>query len=196
MRRPFLLIPLLAALSPLNISAHEHEHEHSLAAHVHGIATLDIALEGQVLELQLHSPAMNIVGFEYQPRSAADKKKVRAAERLLTNEQTLMSLTPAAGCALTSVTLDNDLTEQQHSDHDHDHDHDHDQKHDAAEQQAHNDIAVHYVFHCATPQQLKHIDLANFFSAFPATEKINVQLITEQAQQGAVLTPSSTALNW
>ena len=188
MRRPFLLIPLLAALSPLNISAHEHEH--SLAAHVHGIATLDIALEGQVLELQLHSPAMNIVGFEYQPRSAADKKKVRAAERLLTNEQTLMSLTPAAGCALTSVTLDNDLTEQQHSDHDHD------QKHDAAEQQAHNDIAVHYVFHCATPQQLKHIDLANFFSAFPATEKINVQLITEQAQQGAVLTPSSTALNW
>lgn len=194
MHLPFLLAPLLLALSTMSSAAHEHEHEHehenSLGAHVHGIATLDIALEDQVLELQLHSPAMNIVGFEYQPRTAADKKKVRAAERLLTNQHTLFSLTPAAGCSLTSITLDNDLTEQ------HEHEHEHEPKDTAKDQHVHNDIAAHYIFNCATPQQLKHIDLANFFSTFPATEKINVQLITEQAQQGAVLTPSSTALNW
>ena len=188
MRRPFLLIPLLAALSPLNISAHEHEHEHSLAAHVHGIATLDIALEDQVLELQLHSPAMKIVAFEYQPRTAADKKKVRAAERLRTNQHTLFSLTPAAGCSLTSITLDNDLTEQ--------HEHEHEPKDTAKDQHVHNDITVQYVLKCATPHQLNTIDLAQFFSAFTATEKINVQLITEQAQHGFVLTPSSTTLSW
>ena len=194
MHLPFLLAPLLLALSTMSSAAHEHEHEHehenSLGAHVHGIATLDIALEDQVLELQLHSPAMNIVGFEYQPRTAADKKKVRAAERLLTNQHTLFSLTPAAGCSLTSITLDNDLTEQ------HEHEHEHEPKDTAKDQHVHNDITVQYVLKCATPHQLNTIDLAQFFSAFTATEKINVQLITEQAQHGFVLTPSSTTLSW
>ena len=184
MRFPFLLAPVLMVLAPLSIAANEHKHEHhehSLAAHVHGLATLNIALEGQILELQLDSPAMNIVGFEYQPSAAADKKAVADAERTLKNEQLLFKLSEDAQCALSAVSIDNDLAE--HAD-----------EH-AAEHQ-HSDIQVSYQFNCAQPNKLTGIDLAGFFKAFPHTEKINVQLVTAETQQGAELSSSNTRLNW
>ena len=192
MRFSFLLAPILMVLAPLSIAANEHkhehhEHEHSLAAHVHGLATLNIALEGQILELQLDSPAMNIVGFEYQPSSAADKKTLADAERTLKNEQLLFKLSQDAQCALSAVSIDNDLAE--HAD-----EHAHDDKHDAEHQ--HSDIQVSYQFNCAQPNKLTGIDLAGFFKAFPLTEKIYLQLITAETQQGAELSSSNTLLNW
>lgn len=183
MRFTHLLTPALFALIPFNSSAHQHdhdEHNHSLAAHVHGIATLNIALEDQLLELQLDSPAMNLVGFEYEPSSAADKQAVVDAERTLKNEQLLFNLTKDAQCALSAVNIDNDLAE--HAD-------------DESEHQ-HSDIQVNYTFTCATPNKLTGIDLAGFFKAFPLTEKINVQLITADTQQGSELSHSHTTLNW
>lgn len=194
MRFPFLLAPILAALAPLSIAANEHqhehhEHEHSLAAHVHGLATLDIALEGQLLELQLDSPAMNIVGFEYRPSSAADKKTMEQAQRTLKNEQLLFKLSQDAQCILSAVSINNDLAvhadEHVHANHD-----------DAQDEHQHSDIQVNYTFTCAKPNKLTGIDLAGFFKAFPHTEKINVQLVTAETQQGAELSTSNTLLNW
>ncbi len=192
MRFPFLLAPILVALAPISIAANEHkhehhEHEHSLAAHVHGLATLNIALEGQHLELLLDSPAMNIVGFEYQPSSAADKKTVASAERTLKNEQLLFKLSQDAQCALSAVSIDNDLAE--HAD-----EHDHDDEHGAEHQ--HSDIQVNYTFTCAKPNKLKGIDLTGFFKAFPLTEKIHLQLVTTETQQGAKMSASTPQLNW
>lgn len=192
MRFPFLLAPILIALAPLSIAADKHEHhqhEHSLEAHVHGLATLNIALEGQHLELLLDSPAMNIVGFEYQPSSAADKKTVVDAERTLKNEQELFKLSQDAQCSFSAVTIDNDLSEhaEEHGHTTHGHDQDEHQ---------HSNIQVSYQFNCAQPNKLTGIDLAGFFKAFPHTEKINVQLVTAETQQGAELSTSNTLLNW
>lgn len=195
MRLPFLLASVLFALTPLSIAAHEHQHkdnvhEQSLAAHVHGLATLNIALEGQRLELHLDSPAMNIVGFEYQPNSTADKKTVADAEHTLKNEQQLFKLSPDAQCALSSVNIENDLTE-----HAEEHDHAaHGDKHDA--EHKHSDIQVSYTFNCAIPHKLKSIDLAGFFTAFPLTEKIHLQLITAETQQSAQMSASTPQLDW
>lgn len=192
MRFSYLLAPIIFALSPLSLAVdeHEHEHEQSLSAHLHGVATLNIALDDQELELQLNSPAMNIVGFEYKPSSAADKHALLAAERALKNEQDLFKLTPAAQCALSAMTIDNDLADQhqdddQHSEHD---------KH--PDEHPHADIQARYLFNCTTPDKLSSINLAGFFSAFPQTEKLTVQLITPDAQHGVELSPSNPVLSW
>lgn len=195
MRFTYLLTPALFALAPLHSLAHQHdhhEHNHSLAAHVHGVATLNIALEEQQLELQLDSPAMNLVGFEYHPSSAADKQTVADAERTLKDEQLLFKLTKDAQCALSAVNIDNDLTEHTDEAHHADHaDHADDQ-----DEHQHSDIQVNYRFTCAEPNKLTGIDLAGFFKAFPLTEKINVQLVTSETQQGSELSASHTTLNW
>ncbi|HHX35270.1 MAG TPA: DUF2796 domain-containing protein [Gammaproteobacteria bacterium] len=185
MRFRYLLAPLLFALTPHSFAAHDHEHQHSLGAHVHGVASLNIALEDQQLTMQLESPAMNIVGFEYTPSSAKDQQAVVDAERTLKNEQLLFSLTSAAQCALSSLTIENDLTEQ-HAEHDH----------SADEEHQHSDINVSYLFKCATPTKLRSIDFTGFFKAFPLTEKINVQLISAEAQQGTELTANNPLLSW
>ena len=65
MRRLLLALPF--AMLPLAVAhaADEHDHEHgSLGAHEHGVGRLNAALDGKTLELELESPAMNLVGFE------------------------------------------------------------------------------------------------------------------------------------
>jgi len=194
MRFSYLLAPILFALSPLSIAAseHEHEHEQSLDAHVHGVATLNVGLDDQQLELQFESPTMNIFGFEYKPSSENDKQALIEAELTLKNEQALFKLSSAAQCVLSAVTIENDLVEPTHDAHEHEHD----EHADAQDEQNHSDIQVGYLFNCATPDKLHSIDLAGFFKAFPHTEKINVQLMTSTAQLGVELSQSNTVLNW
>ena len=185
---------LASAALALSFPVLADDHQHSLEAHVHGIGTLNIALENQLLELQLESPAMNIIGFEYQPTTEADIQSVKAAQNTLSNAAELFAFSPAAQCRLTSVSIDNALLSE-NSIHDHDHDHESQPEAEIAEHQ-HNDISAHYQYHCATPAQLKSIDLAGLFKLFTQTEKIQVQLIVGDHQQGAELSAKNTSLSW
>lgn len=189
---------LASAALALSFPVLADDHQHSLEAHVHGIGTLNIALENQLLELQLESPAMNIIGFEYQPTTEADIQSVKAAQNTLSNAAELFAFSPAAQCRLTSVSIDNALLKGSGA-HEHDHDHDHDHESQPAAEIAehqHNDISAHYQYHCATPAQLNSIDLAGLFKLFTQTEKIQVQLIVGDHQQGAELSAKNTSLSW
>lgn len=182
----------------LPLSALADDHQHSLGAHVHGLGTLNIALENQRLELQLTSPAMNIVGFEYQPTTAADLQSIKAAQSNLSHAAELFVLSSAAQCRLTSVSIDNPLlTESDTHAHEHEHEHEHESQPAAqiAEHQ-HSDISAHYQYHCAKPARLNSIDLTGLFKQFSQTEKIQVQLIAGDHQQGAELSAQNTLLSW
>ena len=182
---PFALLPLVAAQAHEHDHDHDHEHSHdSLGAHEHGVASLNAALDGNLLELQLESPAMNLVGFEHAAKSDADKAKVAAAKRELEQPITLFALN-SGDCKATEVELQSPLF----GDADHDHDNDH-----HAHEGEHSDIHAHYRFECAKANELKQLDLAELFKRFPATEKIQVQLIGPNGQQGAELTPARTQL--
>ncbi|AMS18790.1 zinc-binding protein [Pseudomonas synxantha] len=199
MRRLLLALPF--ALLPLAVAhAHEdHDHEHgSLGAHEHGVARLNAVLDGQALELELDSPAMNLVGFEHAATSAADKAKVAAARKQLENPQALFNLPKAAGCKVSSQELNSplfgDKPEAEHDDDDHAtdgkgaaaHEHHHD----------HSEIHAHYQFTCATPTALGNLDLRQVFKTFPATTKIQVQLIGPSGQQGVDATATAATLKF
>ena len=42
-------------------------------AHVHGVATLDIAVEARKITVQLESPLDNLLGYERTPRTDAER---------------------------------------------------------------------------------------------------------------------------
>lgn len=182
------LITSLAVILPLTVFADDPQH--SLAAHVHGVATLNIALEDQQLELQLTSPAMNMVGFEYQPISAADKQAAAEAQTKLNNPAALFNLTATAQCSLTSLSIDHDWLENSDQ-----HGHQHEEEAHAADHQ-HSDVSAHYHYRCATPAALNSIDLAGFFKQFARTEHIQVQLISAEQQLGVELSHKDTQINW
>ena len=44
------------------------------AAHVHGLASINLAMQGDELQIEFISPAEGLVGFEYEPSTAAEKQ--------------------------------------------------------------------------------------------------------------------------
>ena len=191
---PFALLPL-AALAAEHSHEHDHAHDHaehgSLGAHEHGAAQLNVVLDGKVLELQLESPAMNLVGFEHAAKSDADKAKVAAAHSQLEQPQALFGLN-AGDCTISKQELESPLFADHADTHEHKHDHDHETSHDSE----HSDIHAHYSLDCQKPEELKQLNLGELFKRFPATEKIQVQLIGPNGQQGLELTPAQPTLSF
>jgi hypothetical protein len=192
MRRLLLALPF--ALLPLTVAhaADEHDHEHgSLGAHEHGVGRLNAALDGQTLELELESPAMNLVGFEHAATTDADKAKVAAVRAQLEKPLVLFNLPKAAGCVVATQELESPLFgDKPDADDDHDKDAKDEHHHD------HSEIHAHYQFSCSAPGALKNLDLANIFNTFPATQKIQVQLISASGQQGTEVTAKAAALKF
>ena len=184
MRRLLLALPF--ALLPLAVAhahdAPDHDHAHgTLGAHEHGVAKLNAVLDGNTLELELDSPAMNLVGFEHAASTDADKAKVAAVRQQLEQPLKLFGLAAAAGCKEDAQELESPLFGDAVKDDDGDeHEHTH----------PHSDIGAHYQLNCSAPEKLTQLDLAPLFKAFPATQKINVQLIGPNGQKGVETSPA------
>jgi hypothetical protein len=180
---PFALLPLAVAHAQ-DDHDHDHDHEHgSLGAHEHGVARLNAVLDGSTLELELDSPAMNLVGFEHAASTDADKAKVAAVRKQLEQPLALFALAPAAGCKETDQELESPLFGDKPAK-------DEDGDEDGHE---HSDIHAHYNFECTAPDKLAQLDLAPLFKAFPATQKIQLQLIGPSGQQGLEATPAKSS---
>ena len=184
---PFALLPLAIAQANEHQHAHEDEHaEHgSLDAHEHGVAQFNVVLDGTTLELELESPAMNLVGFEHAANSDADKAKVAATRSQLQDPQALFGL-GAGDCTVSDLELESPLFE----------DAEHDEQHADDDESEHSEIHAHYQLDCKKPGELKQLNLSELFKRFPATEKIQVQLIGPSGQQGVELTPANASLNF
>ncbi len=189
MRRLLLALPF--ALLPLAVAHahddHDHDHAHgTLGAHEHGVAKLNVVLDGNTLELELDSPAMNLVGFEHAANSDSDKAKVAAVRQQLEQPLKLFGLASAAGCKEDQQELESPLFgDAPKADGDGD---EHEKGH------VHSDINAHYQLTCATPGKLAHIDLAPLYKAFPATQTINVQLIGPNGQKGVETSPAKAVV--
>ncbi|MDD1977908.1 MULTISPECIES: DUF2796 domain-containing protein [Pseudomonas] len=186
MRRVFLALPF--ALLPLAVAHahedHDHDHDHahgSLAAHEHGVARLNVVLDGKALELELQSPAMNLVGFEHKASSEADKAKVAAVRAQLEKPLALFTLAKAAECSESAQALESPLFGDTPAA-------------TAADKHDHSEIHAHYTFACAKPEQLTGFDLSPLFKAFPATQKIQLQLIGLNGQQGIEATAANASI--
>ena len=150
------------------------------------MAKLNAVLDGNTLELELDSPAMNLVGFEHSATSDADKAKVAAVRQLLEQPLKLFGLAAAAGCKEDAQELQSPLFgDAAKADDDGDeHEHGH----------QHSDINAHYQLNCSAPEKLTQLDLTPLFKTFPATQKINVQLIGPSGQKGVETSPAKAVV--
>lgn len=184
--------------------AHEEGHEHG--AHEHGVARLYIAIEGGTVQLDLDSPAVNLVGFEHEPGDAKERAALDKAVADLKQGIKLMSFTPAAQCSQKRVMVKSGLLEhdgETHHGHENDadegHHHadeaDHDREHEGeAGGDEHADIAVFWEIGCARVDALREIDFKDLFERFPGTRRLRVQAVLPGGQTGVELTPSATKL--
>src|SRR5690606_8831108 len=159
-------------------------------AHVHGIATVNIAVEGGTLVVVLETPAANVTGFEHVPSSDAARELVaRVATRLGTGEA--FTPDPRAGCELQSAEVDSALLDAPEHRHGHDdHAHDDDQGADA-----HADFEAILSWNCTRPEVLAAVRI-NLFEMFDGFDTITVNVAAPSGQSRTEATAGSPSVSF
>lgn len=134
-------------------------------AHTHGVAELDIGIEGRTGTLEFRAPAEDLYGFEHAPRTAAERAKQTAAfATLRTQAATLIRFDAALGCALTATSVG--VVE---------------------EKGGHGHVHATYTLACRVAPAGKPIAFG-FSKAFPGVRAVKVQLISDTQQLGLTIT--------
>jgi hypothetical protein len=178
---------------------------HAHGAHEHGVGRLDIAVEKTTIDMDLDSPAVNLIGFEHEPGDAKEKATLEQAITDLKKGGGLMAFTPAAQCLQKKVLVNSEALEHGHGgEHEHHdgkdqaaHDHDEEGGADADEHEDghdHADLNASWEFNCAHPEALHEIDFKGFFDRFPGTHLLRVQAALPGGQTAVELTPAATTL--
>ena len=182
-----------------------------LDAHEHGAASLDIALDGDRLYIDLDTPADNVLGFEHAPSTDTGNETVEMARRFLESADPYVP-TAAAGCSLESAEVSIELAAESDEEHGEDHDegeHGHGEDHTGEEHAAdgsdedahdseggtHSDIASSHVFVCASPDRLETLAVT-LFDTFDGFEEIDAQLIGPGGQTAAELGAGRTTVSF
>lgn len=156
---------------------HEDHEEHG--SHEHGAAQMTIAVGGNGLEIQLETPAANILGFEHEAKSDEDKETLKAQKSKLQMIDTLFAVNAEAKCVPGNSKVISPLFEE-HDDHA-------DEKHEH-EEETHSDIDVNWTFNCKDSKAIDHVDV-KLFSMFPkGFEKIKVDWVTDSSASTVSLT--------
>ena len=166
-----------------------HAQQREAGAHEHGRGTLNVAVEGSRLSMELEAPGADIVGFEHKARTQKQKAAVAAANKQLAAPQALFELPATAGCALKDAKVAFQAE-------DHDHGHGHGARHDPKEgtkgggrggakeghaDDEHSVFRVEYTFDCKAPASITSIGFG-YFKAFAGAEKLDVTVVTSKQQ--------------
>jgi len=139
--------------------------------HVHGAATLDVAVEATGLSLALDTPLDGLLGFERAPRNDAERRAAEQAIATLRAADTLFTVDPAAQCRLASVELVSAALKLGPAA-------------APAKDDGHGDLEAEYTFSCQSAPAFVE---AGLFKAFPRMARLDVQTATPKGQRKLVL---------
>lgn len=175
---------VVSLLSLLPIAAQAHEP----GAHVHGIATLQVAVDGNILTIDMSSPLDNLIGFEHVPQNDKEKAAVQAMTDSLNKANLLFVPTVSAQCTLQSVNLDSSVIDKKTQGSSNAKPHE-------PEETGHADLDGEFVFKCARPEKLHDLQV-NLFQRFPHTRQIKVEIAAPHGQSAATLTADKHSVSW
>ena len=161
---------LAGALATASLAADEHR---ELGAHEHGRGTLNIAVEGNKVTMELEVPGVDIVGFEHAAKTSREKAAVEKAKAQLAAPLTLFALPAAAACRVTEAKIEVENGG-----------HEHGAKEGTkvdAKGDGHSEFHVEYALECAAPANLTGIEFG-YFRAFAGAQKLDVNVITPKGQ--------------
>ena len=141
-------------------------------AHQHGHAELQVAVDGNQIDLIFTSPAYNLLGFEHRARTDDQKALVKETEEWL--ERTPLINTPDASCKVASA-------EVYHEDGDGSGDHHEHNEHEHSEGYGHSDFEVTQVLNCTGLASAEAL-LIPLTERFPEIEDLGVQWVWSGGQ--------------
>jgi len=154
--------------------------QRQLGAHEHGRGSLNMAIEGDRVSLELEAPGADIVGFEHVAKTARQKAAVTQAKKQLLAPQALFKFPGAAGCVVADASVDLEGGGE----------HEHEEakagsatakEHEAAQVGSHSNFHAQYAFNCKDPASITVVEFG-YFQAFAGAKKLEVNVITAKGQ--------------
>ena len=184
-----LFVVASSGLRPSSAAGAHRQH----GAHVHGEATLNIGLDGQLLLISLEAPGMSVLGFEHPVRDDSERTLYRHALDLFGKPDQWLTLPASAACVLESSTVEphgfaSPSEEGQTAQHGGSA-----APHTEEAHHEHADFDVTYRYACHVPLAVRTLDV-RLFDAFPDLHKINVELVLPDRQGSQVLLPGTTTI--
>jgi len=189
-RAASLLLFVAASLWIQPSPAAEARRQHG--AHVHGEATLNIGMDGQLLLISLEAPGMSVLGFEHPPRDDAERTLYRHALEVLGNPEQWLTLPAAAACVLEASKVEPHGFEPP-SEGGHAAEHEGTAAPHAEAHHEHADFDVTYRYACHVPLAVRTLGV-RLFDLFPDLHKVNVDLVLPDRQGSQVLLPGTTTI--
>ena len=160
--------------------------------HEHGVAQLNVAIDGESLHLEFISPAANIVGFEHPPHTEAQETAVENSLEKLEDGESLFVIPTGARCSfgvpMVATDIDGDPGNESEDAHSHEHD-------EAETHQLHSEFTAEYHFVCEHPEELRDVDVL-LFRDFPGIEHIEVRVLTGTQQVAQELTAKNSGISF
>lgn len=163
-----MCLPLLLLVVGLGTPGGSAAHS---TAHVHGVARVDVAVDGKGLMVRIESPLDNLLGFEHRPRTPAQQKAADALLEQLNQAAALVRLPAAAACKPQAVVIDAGPINPGAA---------------TPRDGVHADLQATYEFACEHPERLVVLELG-LFELFKRIQKIEVQVAGAKAQSRQTL---------
>ena len=113
-----------------------------------------------MIEMELESPADDIVGFEHAPENEKQKSQINKALAIFKDKKGVFMPTPAAGCKITG----------------------HSAEFESDPSSGHAGFHVRWEMSCSNPSKIKNLS-TSFFKSFPKAEEIEVEVVSEAGQK-------------
>lgn len=171
------LIAFIFILTSAHFSlAKKKEHRHH-ESHVHGGATLNIAIDQLKGKVEFKAASEGILGFEHEPKSEKDKKKLNDVIAQFENGiGTMVKFDDTLGCQLTKEKI------EMSQDKDEDHEKDDKAKHNKSKHKGeHSDFIANFNLECK--QEVKGSKLVLDFSQFKGLKDLDVTLLIGDLQK-------------
>ena len=135
------------------------------AQHAHGVARLDIAIDGRRVSMDLAAPLEDVLGFERRPANDKERAAFEAASSYLKSGRGLVA-GAAANCRAADGTV-------------------------AIEERGpgHFELVARLAYDCKEPQELKEIDAA-LLGQYKRLKRLDVRVVGPKGQAAARATPA------
>ncbi len=160
-------ILLLSSLSSLALP--------SFSQHSHGKGTLQLSLNGDVLQGQWTMPMEALLGFEHLPRHAAQTEAMNQLQKSLQNANYFIELPPEAKCQQIEVKAESDMFQ-------------------GLKSKGHSDLQYAFKFKCAHPQALTKFGFP-FFKSHVRSHQLKLEWVSQGTQKAATIRSSKPSFS-
>jgi len=159
----------------IGVFAVQAEDKHAHAAHSHGMGMLEIAIDGKIVKGKFEIPMESLLGHEYLPRSAAEKKAMGELQIAVGKASYFISLAASAQCKEKSVKTESAMFEGKKSEH--------------------SDLDAEFEFECAKPEALTLIEFP-LFAKHPRLASLKVDMVGPKGQKSLTVKAKDPVLRW